>query len=67
MLFLPLDLPVLLLVVQLDLLLESWLLPLLLARWVDYGGNHTYPLRSNRILPRESMRFIGSCESRTDE
>jgi hypothetical protein len=48
-----LDLPVPLLVVLLDLLLVSWLHPLLLARWVDYGGNHTYPLRLDQTLLRE--------------
>jgi hypothetical protein len=48
-----LDLQELRLVVLLDLLLVSWLHPLLLARWVDYGGNHTYPLRLDQTLLRE--------------
>jgi hypothetical protein len=42
-------------VLQLALRPPIWPLQLLLARWVDYGGNLTYPLRLDPILPRESI------------
>ena len=49
-------LPVLLLALLLRLPIWRLQLLLLLARWVDYGGNLTYPLRLDPILPRESIQ-----------
>jgi hypothetical protein len=55
-----------LLVLQPALRLPTWPFQLQLARWVDYGGNLTYPLRLDPILPRESIQQDCRIPSSTD-